>query len=639
MRKIGLALLSLALTAGLFAQNVFTYGKNAVPKDEFVRAFNKNPNVTTDRKAALKEYLDMYINFKLKVQAAYDEGLEKDPTQQYEMDNFRRQIADNIINEQANVKELVKQAFERSQKEILLSQIFIPTVPGEDSMQQYQKIQEAYKALKEGKNFETACQEYSTDEDTRKSNGDLGYVTAFTLPYEFENVIYGLKPNEFSSPYKSKIGYHIFKNVSERKSLGSRRVAQILIAMPPGSSEEEKVLAQKKADSVYQLIKDGQNFGKIAAAVSNDLSSNNNNGELPEFTTGTYSPDFEQAAFGLKNTGDVSKPFQTAHGFHIIKLLEAKSAASDITDAATFATVQEKVIKDNRMDQAKKALIGKILTQIKYKPATFKSKDLFAYTDSVLEEKKATVIGVNGKTVIFSFAKKNITGEDWTTYVKSIKNGSETFSPDYNQLLKQYTNVAAEEYYRDHLGDYNADYAKQVQEFKEANLLFAIMEKKVWGTANMDSTGLKAYYNTHKEKYIWPASADALIITANNQQLSDSLLKKLKLDINNWRDITGKFESDVIADSGRYELSQLPVVDRTNFTKGLFTAPTKNANDGSYSFNYIVNIYKEPSQRSFDDSRGMVISDYQQVLEEKWITELRKKYTVAVNEAVFQTIK
>ena len=639
MRKIGLALLSLALTTGLFAQNVFTYGKNAVPKDEFVRAFNKNPNVTTDRKAALKEYLDMYINFKLKVQAAYDEGIEKDPTQQYEMDNFRRQIADNIINEQANVKELVKQAFERSQKEILLSQIFIPTVPGEDSMQQYQKIQEAYKALKEGKDFQTACQEYSTDEDTRKSNGDLGYVTAFTLPYEFENVIYGLKPNEFSAPYKSKIGYHIFKNVAERKSLGSRRVAQILIVMPPSSSEEEKALAQKKADSVYQLIKDGQNFGKIATAVSNDLSSNNNNGELPEFTTGTYSPDFEQAAFGLKNTGDVSKPFQTAHGFHIIKLLEAKSAASDITDAATFATVQEKVIKDNRMEQAKKALIGKILTQIKYKPATFKSKDLFAYTDSVLEEKKATVNGVNGKTVIFSFAKKNVTGEDWTTYVKSIKNGSETFSPDYNQLLKQYTNVAAEEYYRDHLGDYNADYAKQVQEFKEANLLFAIMEKKVWGTANMDSTGLKAYYNSHKEKYIWPASADALIITANNQQLSDSLLKKLKLDIHNWRDITGKFESDVIADSGRYELSQLPVVDRTNFTKGLFTAPTKNANDGSYSFNYIVNIYKEPSQRSFEDSRGMVISDYQQVLEEKWITELRKKYPVAVNEAVFQTIK
>ena len=639
MRKIGLALLSLALTTGLFAQNVFTYGKNAVPKDEFVRAFNKNPNVTTDRKAALKEYLDMYINFKLKVQAAYDEGIEKDPTQQYEMDNFRRQIADNIINEQANVKELVKQAFERSQKEILLSQIFIPTVPGEDSMQQYQKIQEAYKALKEGKDFQTACQEYSTDEDTRKSNGDLGYVTAFTLPYEFENVIYGLKPNEFSAPYKSKIGYHIFKNVAERKSLGSRRVAQILIVMPPSSSEEEKALAKKKADSVYQLIKDGQNFGKIATAVSNDLSSNNNNGELPEFTTGTYSPDFEQAAFGLKNTGDVSKPFQTAHGFHIIKLLEAKSAASDITDAATFATVQEKVIKDNRMEQAKKALIGKILTQIKYKPATFKSKDLFAYTDSVLEEKKATVNGVNGKTVIFSFAKKNVTGEDWTTYVKSIKNGSETFSPDYNQLLKQYTNVAAEEYYRDHLGDYNADYAKQVQEFKEANLLFAIMEKKVWGTANMDSTGLKAYYNTHKEKYIWPASADALIITANNQQLSESLLNKLKLDINNWRDITGKYESDVIADSGRYELSQLPVVDRTNFTKGLFTAPTKNANDGSYSFNYIVNIYKEPSQRSFEDSRGMVISDYQQVLEEKWITELRKKYPVAVNEAVFQTIK
>ena len=130
-----------------------------------------------------------------------------------------------------------------------------------------------------------------------------------------------------------------------------------------------------------------------------------------------------------------------------------------------------------------------------------------------------------------------------------------------------------------------------------------------------------------------------MIVTANNQQLSETLLSKLKDDAKNWREITSKYESDVIADSGRYELSQLPVVDRTNFTKGLFTAPVKNANDGSYSFNYIVNMYKEPSQRSFEDSRGMVISDYQQVLEEKWIAELRKKYPVMVNEAVFQTIK
>lgn len=639
MKKIGLGFLSLSLGLGLFAQNVFTYGKNAVAKDEFVRAFNKNPNVNTDRKTALKEYLDMYINFKLKVQAAYDEGLEKDPTQQYEMDNFRRQIADNIINEQANVKELVKQAFARSQKEILLSQIFIPIVSGEDTLQAFQKIQEAYKALKEGKNFQAVCQEFSTDEDTRKSNGDLGYITAFTLPYEFENVIFNLKPNEFSTPFKSRLGYHIFKNMNERASLGSRKVAQILVAMPPGSNDDEKAVAQKKADSIYQLLKQGQNFGKLAVAVSNDLSSNNNNGELPEFTTGTYSPDFEQVAFSLKTAGEISAPFQTAHGFHIIKLIEAKQAPSDINDAATFATVQDKVVKDNRMEQAKKALITKILTQIKYKTVAFKANDLYAFTDSALEDKKPVVNSVNGKTVLFSFAKKNVTADDWIAFVKSVKNGSENFSPDYPKLLKQYTNVAAEEYYRDHLGDYNADYAKQIQEFKEANLLFAIMEKKVWGNANVDSVGLQSYYNGHKEKYIWPASADALIITANNQALADSLLMKLKIDVLNWRDITGKYESDVIADSGRYELSQLPVVDRTNFTKGLFTAPVKNANDGSYSFNYIVNVYNNPSQRSFEDSRGMVISDYQQVLEEKWIAELRKKYPVVVNEAVFQTIK
>ena len=123
--------------AGSFAQNVFTYGKNAVTKDEFEKAFNKNPNLPTDRKAALREYLNLYINFKLKVQAAYDAGLDKDPTQQYELQNFKTQLAENIINEQANIKELVKEAFDRSQKEVQLAQVFIEVPANADTTEAY----------------------------------------------------------------------------------------------------------------------------------------------------------------------------------------------------------------------------------------------------------------------------------------------------------------------------------------------------------------------------------------------------------------------------------------------------------------------------------------------------------------------
>jgi peptidyl-prolyl cis-trans isomerase SurA len=639
MKKIALAFITLSLSAGSFAQTVFTYGKHAVSKDEFVRAFNKNPGIAGDRKKALREYLNLYINFKLKVQAAYDAGLDKDATQQYELQNFRRQIADNIINDEANVKELVKEAFNRSQKEIRLAHVFIEVPANADTTEAFRKITAAYKDLKEGKDFATVVQQYSNDEPTKQSKGDLGFVTAFTLPYEIENVAYSLQQGAFSAPFKSKLGYHIFKNQFERQSLGTRKVAQILIAYPSDATPDQKNIAYRKADSIYSLLQKGENFGTLAANASNDLSSNNNKGELPEFTIGTYSSEFENVAFSLAKPGDLSKPFATSHGFHIVKLLESKAAPSDISDGATFAALQEKVTSDNRMEVSKRRLIDKKLELIRYKPGPVKEKDVLVFTDSALRKNEVPVVkGINEKTPLFSFANQTVKAGDWIKYIKAAFAG-ETQGKDYSKLYKDYIRIAADDYYRNHLDVYNADFSRQVKEFKEANLLFGIMEQNVWGKANTDTAGLLNYYNEHKTKYTWPPSADALIITSNSEKVATELQQKLKDNLQNWRQTTSSNGSDVIADSGRYELSQLPITDRTSFTAGMVTAPVKNENDGSYTFNYIIKVYHEPGQRSFDDARGMVISDYQQVLEDKWIAELKKKYPVKVNEAVFQTIK
>ncbi|WP_018615126.1 foldase protein PrsA [Segetibacter koreensis] len=640
MKKIALALISIIIVNYSIAQNVFTYGNKAVTKDEFVKAFNKNPNISGNRKKALQDYLDLYIRFKLKVQAAYDAGLDKDATQQNELQNFRNQLADNIINEQANLKALAKEALERSQKEIHLAQVFIEVPGNADTAEAYNNIHTAYKQLKEGKDFGTVSQQFSTDESTKQTKGDLGFISVFTLPYDLENIAYNLPTNSFSAPVRTKAGYHIFKKIGERKSLGSRRVAQILISFPPDATAEEKNIASRKADSIYNLLVKGTSFEDLAAKVSNDLSSNNNKGELPEFTSGTYSPEFESVAFSLQKPGDFSKPFQTSYGYHILKLIEAKPVP-DPNNPAALATLEEQVAKDNRMEKSKKELIDKKLALIKYKPANFNEKALFIFTDSDISNPNTkNVKGINENTLLFSFAKQNIKASDWVQFVKSSESAAgRNAKENYSELFKKFIQASADDYYRKHLDDYNSGFSQQVKEFKEANLLFGVMEKNVWSKANTDTAGLIQYYNLHKSKYKWPASADAIIVTCKTQKLAEEMQQKLKDSLSNWRKITANNGNDVTADSGRFELGQLAVAERTNFTPGLLTYPVKNTSDESYTFNYVIRVYQGPDDRTFEDARGMVISDYQQEIEDKWIEELKKKYPVKVNEAVFRTIK
>ena len=641
MKRILFAFIFITVISSSFAQTLFTYGKNAVTKDEFIRAFNKNPNINGDRKKALRDYLDLYTKFKLKVQAAYDAGLDKDSIQRSELENFRRQVADNIINEQANVKALVKEAFSRSQKEIHLAQVFIEVPGNADTAEAYKNIHTAYKQLREGKDFATVSQQFSTDEATKQAKGDLGFVTVFTLPYDLETIAYSLRINSFSAPVKTKAGYHIFKNTGERKPLGSRKVAQILIAFPPDATIKDKNAALHKADSVYNLLLKGTNFADLAAGVSNDLSSSNNGGELPEFSTGTYSADFEQVAFSLKKPGDISKPFQTSYGFHILKLIETKPVPTDLNDPAVLTGLEEKVTKDDRMINAKKDLLYKKLALLKYKPVKYNEKNLFTFTDSAAQKAHSIAIkGVSEETLLFSFAKQNVKAGEWINFVKTARNDpAQNFKDNYKELFKEFVQETADEYYRKNLEDYNSNISRQIKEFKEANLLFGIMEKNVWGRANTDTAGLIQYYNLHKAKYIWPPSADAIVVTCKTAKLAGTMQIKLKDNVTHWRQITGDNGSDVVADSSRFELGQLAVAERTNFAPGLLTAPVKNTNDSTYTFNYIIHVYDEPARRTFEDARGLVTSDYQQEVENKWIEELKKKYPVKVNEAVFRSIK
>ncbi len=455
MKKVLLTICIVSfITNVLTAQVLFTYGKNKVTKSEFLKAFDKNPGTNSERKQGLKEYLDLYVRFKLKVQAAKDAKLNEDPTLLYELNNFKNQISENIINQESNIDLLIKEAFQRSLKDIHAAHVFVEVNNG-DTVLASQKIQQAYQALKSGKSFEEVAAEYSSDNILKNAKGDLGWMTVFTFDYEVENEIYSLKPGTYGMTVRTKFGYHIFKNIEERKALGSRKVAQILLAPPPQASLEERKLIKAKADSIYKLSLTNILFEDLVKLYSNDVSTMNTNGVLKDVFVGSYDASFENQVFALKNVGDISKPFETSFGYHIVQLMAVNPVPVNISDPVTYATIKEKVEKDNRLTEAKRLFINSRLSVIKYKAGFYIPQSLWTYTDStILSKSVSSFLGVNDNTLLFSFAKQNIKASDWAKFVRGIRSTNTAISKlTYPDLMKEYIRITAGEYYQNHLED------------------------------------------------------------------------------------------------------------------------------------------------------------------------------------------
>ena len=614
MKKLFLFFILACFTSGIYSQTLFTYGNNAVSKDEFLRAYNKNKTAVTDKAMALREYLDLYIKFKLKVKAAKDIRIDTLSSLANDLQNFRTQIEESYLNDESRVNALTQEAFNRSQKDIHVEYLFFPLKDYTDSA----AVEQIHKLLKANWN-------------------DFGFITVFNLPYGMENIVYSLNPGDESKPYRAKNGYYIFKNVEERKAVGKMKAAQILIAVPEGAKEEDKNNALKIADSVYHALLAGADFSEAAKNMSNDKMTYMSGGLMPEFGVGKYDPLFENKVFALQKDGDITPPFQTLFGYHIVKRLSGTEIPQDKNNDSYLYTLKQQVLQDNRITSSKEKFVNDILKKLNYKKnIAIKENDLWKLTDSFLVTNKVSG-HYSGQTPLFSINNQNIKVSNWLTFVKDYKTSGSYKGELNKELMNKYISQTALENYRKRLADFSTDFKYQLQEFKDGNMLFEVMEKNVWNKASNDTAGLKNYYDQHKTKYVWNESADAILISSANEKAAGNAAEQIKKG-KSWKQVAEENASQIQTDSGRYELTQIPAKPNTKFVEGMVTEPLVNENDGTATFVKILRIYPANQQRSFEEARGLVINDYQNFLEEKWIEQLKKKYPVKVNEKVFQSL-
>ena len=618
------------------SQVLFNYGKNTVTQQEFLKAFYKNNTGIVPTEKAFREYMELYIRFKLKVQAAYQLKLDTLPNQKVELKNFRDQIATSYMNDDASLQMLVDEAMERAKIEIRVSHIYISK-----QEQPQEKLQQIKLKLQQGVPFEELAVSYSNDPEVGINRGDLGYISSLALPYEMESAVYGLSAGAVCNPIETKNGFHIFKKLDSRPAKGKIKVAQILLTVQPGISEVEEKTIAAKADSLVQLLHRGADFATLAKNYSEDNLTYQLGGVMPEFGVGHYDPQFEAAAFDLKTDGAFSKAIRTPFGYHIIKRIALTPVATDIHNESHRAEWLEAVRNNDRIALSKAKLLEKIKEQIAFKKMPFQQEAFEKFSLKILEKNERTYEGtLKPETQLFSIKNNSVKLKEWAVYLGMLRD----FTPlsggkSIETIFNEYVESRLLDYYKEHLESYQPDFAYQMKEFKEGNLLFEIMQKKIWDPAANDTVALKKYYASHKKNYTWEPSADAIIFTCSTDSIGEQLMKKLEEGQKDWRTIMEESQGTILADSGRYELGQIPVVERTAFTEGLITAPVKSLNEESVTISYIVKMYPQKSPRSYQDAKGYIINDYQLALEEQWIQSLKQKYPVKINAQVLKSLK
>ena len=509
--------------------SIETLGNVSVPVSQFKYVYNKNNGNDPDAysEKSLKEYLDLYTNFKLKVIEAQSMGLDTAQSFIKELEGYKKQLAQPYLTEKSVTEGLIKEAYQRMGEEINAAHILISVAPDADpadSLNAYQKITDLRAKAVAGENFEALAVEYSQDPSAKTNKGNLGFFTALQMVYPFEDAAYKTAIGTVSPICRTKFGYHILKVKDRRPSRGEVKVSHIMVRAAEGVSADDSLAAKQKIDEIYAKAKKGDNWDELCAQFSDDLGTKNKGGVLPLFGTNAMIPSFEDAAFSLKTPGDFSTPVRTPYGWHIIKLIERKNLPEF---KELESSIKAKVSKDSRSDLNKSVLIARLKKENAFAENSASMKIAFAKADTNLvkgkfdykkEDKDLTL-------PLFSIKSKNTTVGEFLQFVKDRQRPRPNFSPSHyiNLLYKEFADLAILTYEENNLEVKYPDYKNLVSEYREGILLFQLMDTKVWSKAIQDTVGLQKFFAANQNNYKWNKRLDATIYSCANRATLDQV--------------------------------------------------------------------------------------------------------------------
>jgi peptidyl-prolyl cis-trans isomerase SurA len=625
---------------------LFTIDSNEYKIDEFKRIYLKNLDlVKDDSQKDLNQYLELFIGYKLKVNKAYKLGLQNNTKYQSELSSYRNQLSKSYLNDSKVTNQLIEEAYNRSVKEVKASHIllsFDESIKGADTLAFYNKTLALKKQIEKGESFESVAMANSQDPSVADNKGNLGYFSAFRMVYPFETAAYKTEVGQISNPIRTRFGYHLIKVTDKRDNKGEVTVAHIMILNPSDAKDEAKLKAKQTIEDISKKLQQGESFEALASQFSEDKSTAVKGGVLQRFGTGQLSSEaFESVSFSLENKGDISQPFESGFGWHIVKLIE-KHPVKSLADSKS--ELENKIKRDERSIIITNTLASKL--KVKYTQEVNKTQykniektvtdAIYSQTWELPKEdltikEDILVIDKNKKVPTLLFA----------SYIQSQQKNKLSTKPVTKLVSELFESWKGEQliaYYTDNLENEFIDFKNVMDEYRDGLLLFDLMEKEIWDKSKTDTIGLQNFYNLNKSKYNWKERFDVDILSSTDATVIESAQKMLQKG-KSIEYIKSKLNKNdkvaIMVKSGLFE-KNYDILDKI---PTLTIGANNTYKDANYSFVVHVKNTKPAETKALEDCKSKVINDYQQYLESTWVDELKKEFKISINTAVFENVK
>lgn len=614
---------------------LFSVGDEPILAQEFIRVYNKNLEIVQDESQKdIDAYLNLFVNYKLKLQEAKSLGLDKKPSYLKELKGYQKQLSKKYLTESNVTEALIKEAYDRMSYEIKAQHILV-------RIEEYEKDTTAY--YKKILNFkERFFKQGFESVKTSVHNGntvfveDLGYFSSFKMVYDFESAAYNTGVGEISDPFRTQYGYHIVKVLDKRKSQGEVTVGHIMISL---NENDSLAKAEVRINELYKMLQQGQKFESLAQQFSEDKSSAKMGGKLKSFKTGQLaSAEFEKVAFSLQNNGDISIPFKTSYGWHIVKLYNKTPLASY---EQLKSDLEQQVKRDSRSKLISSAMSKKLRQNYKVPEAAVVLPNFLEFFDEEFFKNTWTLSeSFEGSKQFIVIGNKQLVYSDFYNYLNNSKRGLKVRQSVTDFVTTQYENFVNSEvlkYHEENLEFVNVDFANILNEYREGLLLFDLMEDKVWNAVKSDTAALHAFYESNKKDYLNPEKVKAILVTSPKKEFIKKA-KKLLIENKTVEEIKQQIntsDQNILVTTGM--LSKNTNIIPEDFLMKIGLSDIYKWNK-AYHIVMVTEVLPE-SIKTFEDAKGLVISDYQIIYEKNWMEVLSKKYKVSVNKEVLKRTK